>query len=86
MNTENTSYTTSPDRTATARYAQLELEQETVVIYDRERTQAWIQSDLMIPTDAATAETSLSEQDGQYERNLAAMHAISPFDGDENDG
>lgn len=84
MNTERPSHTDSSDRRVTNRYAQFELEAETVVIYDREQTHAWIQSDVTMSTDAATE--SASESDAFCERHLAAANATSPVNGGEFDG
>lgn len=70
---------TGPDD---GRYAELNLADDAVVVYDRTRTHAWIQSDVAYPTDVP------SEPDDPVdrERDLAARNAERPVTGGGLDG
>ncbi|WP_135853208.1 hypothetical protein [Halorussus salinus] len=71
----------TPDADAHApsdgRYARLDLDESTVVVYDRNRTDAWIQSDRTVSTEEA------AETDADRERRLAARHAERPGAGSD---
>lgn len=68
------------------RYAGLDLDGDAVIVYDRTRTQAWIQSDHTVPTDAADdATASASETERHRERQLAAAHAERPVNGGDSE-
>lgn len=69
------------------RYAELDLNGDAVIVYDRTRTQAWIQSDHTVPTDVAAddATASASETERHRERQLAAAHAERPVNGGDSE-
>ncbi|NHN58601.1 MULTISPECIES: hypothetical protein [Halorussus] len=70
---------TDPDD---GRYAELNLADDAVVVYDRTRTHAWIQSDVTYPTDVPGETGSAVDR----ERDLAARNAEHPVTGGELDG
>lgn len=82
MHDEIPSRSDAPDPDAAGRYAELELDADAVIVYDRRQTQAWIQSDVTIPVGVAT------DDDGEFrstvvrERRLAAANAESPVSDD----
>lgn len=85
MNDETPSEPRSPGRGVKNRYAQLELEADTIVIYDCEQTSAWIQSDVTVPVGVTAPPNAESESERLRERRLAATHAERPTDGSDID-
>lgn len=67
------------------RYARIQLEAGEVVIYDRERTNAWLQSDATLSVDARTDGSAAADSVVERGRHLAAKHAENPITGDESD-
>lgn len=78
MNDKIPPCTNSSDPVTADRYARLDLEADATVIYDREQTNAWIQSDVLVPTEISTASITGSESKAQRERELAAENAERP--------
>lgn len=70
---------TGPDD---GRYAELDLADDAVVVYDRTSTHAWIQSDVTYPTDVPGETDSAVDR----ERDLAAQNAEYPVTGGGIDG
>ncbi|GAA0197282.1 hypothetical protein ACFFQF_20590 [Haladaptatus pallidirubidus] len=86
MNNEPSTDIASTNLGALNRYAQLELAEDTVIIYDREQTNGWIQSDTTVSTEITIGESTASEVERHYERQLAAMYAERPITGGDTDG
>ncbi|WP_435178726.1 hypothetical protein [Halorussus sp. AFM4] len=64
------------------RYAELTLADDAVVMYDRTRTHAWIQSDVTYPADDSVD----ADDPVDRERDLAAHNATRPVTGGDLDG